>query len=59
MYDSLQINGYVIYHLIKMEDLGGAIGVHYFGAIFGIAISRVLFKPSDKIYQNPLIERIE
>ena len=42
-----------------MEDLGGAIGVHFFGAIFGLALSRVLFKPSDHIYQNRLIERNE
>lgn len=41
-----QLNGYIVYGLLHMVDLGGAITVHLFATGFGLAVSRMLFRPN-------------
>ncbi|KAI6217765.1 Ammonium-transp domain-containing protein [Aphelenchoides fujianensis] len=40
------INEHIVLNYIQAGDVGGSIVVHLFGAVFGLAASRLLFKPS-------------
>jgi len=39
------LNEYVVVNLLGVGDVGGSIVVHFFGAIFGIVLARIIFKP--------------
>lgn len=40
------LNEWLLLGLLGVGDVGGSLVVHLFGAVFGIAAARVLFKPS-------------
>ena len=52
-----QLNGYIVYGLLHMVDLGGAITVHLFATGFGLAVSRMLFRPNHNSKNLHLAER--
>ena len=52
-----QLNGYIVYGLLHMVDLGGAITVHLFATGFGLAVSRMLFRPNHNSKNLNLAER--
>ena len=43
-----QLNTWICIDLLKITDLGGAIIVHTFACIFGLAVARCLFKSARK-----------
>ena len=45
---NFQLNTWICIDLLKITDLGGAIIVHTFACIFGLAVARCLFKPTRK-----------
>lgn len=42
------LNEYLVLSILKVGDVGGSIIVHFFGAIFGIAVARIVFTPQHK-----------
>ena len=58
VFHDLKVNGFIVYNTLNMVDLGGAITVHLFATIFGLSVSRMLFKPS-KIQMSPNIDLAE
>lgn len=39
------LNEYLVLTILGVGDVGGTIVVHFFGAIFGIVVARIVFKP--------------
>ncbi|CAM9811416.1 unnamed protein product [Lampetra fluviatilis] len=42
------VNEYIVLHLLRCNDAGGSMTIHTFGAYFGLAVSRVLYRPGLK-----------
>ncbi|CAD5223687.1 unnamed protein product [Bursaphelenchus okinawaensis] len=40
------VNEFILFGLLGVGDVGGSIVVHLFGAVFGLAVARIVFKPS-------------
>lgn len=39
------LNEYAVLNILDVGDVGGSIVVHLFGAIFGIVVARIVYKP--------------
>jgi ammonium transporter Rh len=46
------INAHICIHMFDVSDLGGSIIIHCFGAYFGLAVSRVIYRDNGQI-DNP------
>ncbi|KAI6171142.1 Ammonium transporter domain containing protein [Aphelenchoides bicaudatus] len=42
------LNEHLVLNILGAGDVGGAIVVHFFGAIFGIVVARIVFQPQHK-----------
>jgi ammonium transporter Rh len=45
----LKLNALVVVSYIGASDIGGSMVIHAFGAYFGLAVARVLFKPNGQM----------
>ena len=43
-YIIIQLNAYILLAIFKISDIGGSMVIHMFGAYFGLAVARCLFK---------------
>ena len=41
---SLQLNAWILLSKLEISDIGGSLVIHAFGAYFGLAVARCLFK---------------
>ena len=45
----LKLNALVVVSYIEAKDIGGSMVIHAFGAYFGLAVARVLYKPNGQM----------
>jgi len=47
------LNEVIVYDIIGIQDVGGSIAIHSFGAYFGLTLSLILFRGSTAPNRKP------